>query len=196
MAQRKSSDVAHWQVQYDRLRGRLAVSGWISDGYVQDRGPGAGGPCYQWTRKRRGKTVSVALSKEQYEWLRAAIAEWRQVQTTLKEMQRLSRQVLFETVPHPPVVNSLAKGFWVLCKCHSPVRGALPPTGGSRPSGGCLERPVLRKPALGSRGLPVRIHRPGRRSLLDAESDETRSPAIAPTRQRPISRPTAGAGSG
>jgi hypothetical protein len=33
-------------------------------GYVQDRGPGAGGPCYQWTRKVKGKTLSVALSKE------------------------------------------------------------------------------------------------------------------------------------
>ena len=46
-------------------------------GYVQDRGPGAGGPCYQWTRKERGKTVSVALSKEQFEAMREAIANWR-----------------------------------------------------------------------------------------------------------------------
>jgi hypothetical protein len=109
MAQRNSSDVAHWQAQYDRLRRRLAASGWISDGYVQDRGPGAGGPCYQWTRKRKGKTVSVALSKQQYEWLRAAIAEWREVQATLKEMQRLSRLVLFETVSHPPRRKQLGK---------------------------------------------------------------------------------------
>lgn len=83
--------------------------GWISQGYVQDRGPGAGGPCYQWTRKVRGKTVSVALSREQYEWLDHAIANWRQVQQTLKEMQRLSRQVLFETVPHPPRHKRLGK---------------------------------------------------------------------------------------
>ena len=109
MAQRNFSDVADWQAQYDRLRRRLAASGWISDGYVQDRGPGAGGPCYQWTRKRKGKTISVALSKEQYEWLRVAIAEWRVVQATLKEMQRLSRRVLFQTVPHPPRRKRLGK---------------------------------------------------------------------------------------
>jgi cyclopropane fatty-acyl-phospholipid synthase-like methyltransferase len=89
---------ALWKAQYAQWRRRLAHTGWISEGYVQDRGPGAGGPCYQWTRKVKGKTVSVALSREQFEWLRTAIAEWRRVQTTLKEMQRLSRRVLFETV--------------------------------------------------------------------------------------------------
>lgn len=97
------------ETQYARLRQRFENLGWISEGYVQDRGPGAGGPCYQWTRKVRGKTVSVALSKEQYEWLAAAIANWRQVQQTLKEMQRLSREVLFETVPHPPRRKKLGK---------------------------------------------------------------------------------------
>ena len=102
MATPKNSPLAQWETQYAQLRRGLTDIGWISEGYVQDRGPGAGGPCYQWTRKVKGKTVSVALSKEQYEWLRAAIAQWRQVQGTLKEMQRLSRRVLFETLPHPP----------------------------------------------------------------------------------------------
>jgi len=90
---------AAWREHAAQLNARLAKPGWISEGYVQDRGPGAGGPCYQWTRKVKGKTVSVALSKEQYEWLAAAIANWRTVQTTLKAMQRLSREVLFTTVP-------------------------------------------------------------------------------------------------
>ncbi len=94
---------------YARLRARLSDLGWISEGYVQNRGPGAGGPCYQWTRKVRGKTISVALSREQYEWLRDAIANWRQAQQTLKAMQRLSRQVLFATVPHPPRRKKLGK---------------------------------------------------------------------------------------
>ena len=98
-----------WQNQYTRLRASLARVGWISEGYVQDRGPGAGGPCYQWTRKVRGKTLSVALSAEQFAWLKEAIENWRQVQQTLKEMQRLSRQVLFATVPHPPRRKKLGK---------------------------------------------------------------------------------------
>jgi cyclopropane fatty-acyl-phospholipid synthase-like methyltransferase len=103
------TNLARWQAQYARLRAPLAKVGWISEGYVQDRGPGAGGPCYQWTRKVRGKTLSVALSREQYQWLRTAISDWRQVQRTLKEMQRLSREVLFATLPHPPRRKRLGK---------------------------------------------------------------------------------------
>ena len=101
--------LAQHQAQYAALRERLAQVGWISEGYAQNRGPGAGGPCYQWTRKVKGKTVSVALSKEQFEWLEAAIQQWRQAQSILKEMQRLSRQVLFETLPHPPRRKKLGK---------------------------------------------------------------------------------------
>jgi hypothetical protein len=97
------------QHDYARLKQRLSKLSWISEGYVQDRGPGAGGPCYQWTRKVKGKTVSVALSKEQFEWLRSAIDHWREAQATLKEMQQLSRRVLFETLPHPPRRKKLGK---------------------------------------------------------------------------------------
>ncbi len=53
--------------------------------------------------------MSEALSKEQFEWLQTAIANWRQVQATLKEMQRLSRRVLFETVPNPTRRKRLGK---------------------------------------------------------------------------------------
>jgi hypothetical protein len=103
------SELARGQTAYARLRAPLGHVGWISEGYAQDRGPGAGGPCYQWTRKVRGKTISVALSKEQYEWLKEAIGNWRRVQQTLKAMQRLSRQVLFATVPHPRRRKRLGK---------------------------------------------------------------------------------------
>jgi cyclopropane fatty-acyl-phospholipid synthase-like methyltransferase len=106
---RTPSSTADPGAAYARLRTHLAEVGWISQGYVQDRGPGAGGPCYQWTRKVKGKTVSVALSREQYEWLHEAITNWRTVQQTLREMQRLSRQVLFATVPSPPRRKRLGK---------------------------------------------------------------------------------------
>src|SRR5689334_20254775 len=101
--------LSEYQSRYQRLQQQLARTGWISEGYVQDRGPGAGGPCYQWTRKVRAKTVSVALSKEQYEWLKTAIANWRAMQATIKEMQRLSRQVLFTTTPNPRRRKQLGK---------------------------------------------------------------------------------------
>lgn len=96
-------------LQYDRLRARLAAVGWISNGYVQNRGPGAGGPCYQWTRKVKAKTVSVALSKEQYEALNGAITNWHELQGILREMQGLSRQLIFETLPNPQRRKRLGK---------------------------------------------------------------------------------------
>lgn len=105
----QTSSLAAWEKEYARLREPLGRAHWISEGYVQDRGPGAGGPCYQWTRKVKGKTVSVALSQAQYEGLREAIANWRVVQATLREMQRLSRQMLFSTLPHPPRRKQLGK---------------------------------------------------------------------------------------
>jgi hypothetical protein len=103
------SNLAKLRTEYGRLRRQLADTGWISHGYVQDRGPGAGGPCYQWTRKERKKTVSVALSREQYRWMKEAIENWRQVQRTLKRMEQISRTLLFHTVPEPPRRKPLAK---------------------------------------------------------------------------------------
>jgi len=102
-------ELSEIKTQYARLRARLAKTGWISQGYAQNRGPGAGGPCYQWTRKVKGKTVSVALSKEQYEALRQAIENWRELQEILQRMQALSRQVIFETLPNPPRRKRLGK---------------------------------------------------------------------------------------
>lgn len=105
----KTSSSSARQKEYARLRAQLAQTEWISEGYVQARGPGAGGACYPWTRKVKGKTVCVALSKEQYEWLKEAIANWRNVQKTLRQMQRLSRQELFECLPNPKRRKPLGK---------------------------------------------------------------------------------------
>lgn len=87
------------ELEYRQLLRQLAKTGWISHGYVQNRGPGAGGPCYQWTRKVRGKTVSVALSQEQYLWMKEAIANWHAVQAILLRMEQLSRTVMLKTIP-------------------------------------------------------------------------------------------------
>ena len=109
MNRRKKSAAVSRREAYARLQAQLARTGWISEGYVQDRGPGTGGACYPWTRKVKGKTVCVALSQEQYVWLKKAIANWRTVQTTLRQMQRLSRAELFESLPHPKRRKRLSK---------------------------------------------------------------------------------------
>jgi cyclopropane fatty-acyl-phospholipid synthase-like methyltransferase len=106
---KKQSDEGALRRRYAALQKQLRQVSWISQGYVQDRGPGAGGPCYQWTRKIKGKTVSVALSKEQYHWLKAAIENWKSVQKILNEMQQLSRTELFNAVPGPVRRKRLSK---------------------------------------------------------------------------------------
>jgi hypothetical protein len=109
MEQQKKPSVSSRQKEYARLRAQLAGAGWISEGYVQDRGASGGSPCYPWTRKVKGKTVCVALSREQYEWLQQAIANWRSVQRTLRQMQRLSREELFKSLPNPRRRKRLGK---------------------------------------------------------------------------------------
>jgi len=103
------TDLSALHVEFRRLQRQLARTGWISHGYAQDRGPGAGGPCYQWTRKERKKTVSVALSKEQYLGMKEAIDNWRNLLQTLKRMEQITRTVLFATVPGPTRRKALSK---------------------------------------------------------------------------------------
>ena len=87
------------QKEYQGLLKELSGVGWISEGYAQNRGRGAGGPCFQWTRKVKGKTVSVALSEEQFEAMAKAIATWQKAKKILKRMQQLSREEIFTTLP-------------------------------------------------------------------------------------------------
>src|SRR5579864_2249483 len=107
----KPMALSQYEALYSPLRQRLAQIGWISEGYVQNRGPGAGGPCYQWTRKVKAKTLSVALSREQYEALKQAIDNWQHAQEILRRMQALSRHVIFETLPNPPRRKRLGREF-------------------------------------------------------------------------------------
>ena len=53
--------------------------------------------------------MSVALSEEQYLWMKDAITNWQHVQQTLKRMQQISRMVLFRTIHEPPRRKSLSK---------------------------------------------------------------------------------------
>jgi hypothetical protein len=87
------------QKEYRSLRQQLGRIGWISEGYAQNRGKGAGGPCFQWTRKVKGKTVSVVLSEEQFKALAEAIETWQKTKKILQRMQQLSREEIFMTLP-------------------------------------------------------------------------------------------------
>ena len=86
--------------QYEALRQRLAQIGYITQGSVLDRSrlhpPRSG---YQWTRKVGRKTVTVSLSRAQYEALKEAVRNERTLWKIVGEMERLSRRILFETLP-------------------------------------------------------------------------------------------------
>ncbi len=73
---------------YRQLQRQLGRLGYLSQGSG-----------YVWTRKVKAKTVTVALSKQQYAWLRQAVANQRELQRIVRQMQQLSRQILFQTVP-------------------------------------------------------------------------------------------------
>ena len=97
-----SSGLASAQRRYDELRRRLIQLGYISQGSVQDRtarkGGGAG---YQWSRKVAQKTITVSLTREQFAQLREAVANYRHLRQQLKEMEKLSRKIIFQQTPHP-----------------------------------------------------------------------------------------------
>ena len=84
---------------YRQLQRQLGRLGYVSQGSVLQRAPGQQGSRYIWTRKVRGKTVTVALSPEQYRWLRQAVTNQRELERIVERMQTLSRQVLFGSVP-------------------------------------------------------------------------------------------------
>ena len=96
----KSAPVGSLQRRYCSLCSSLAQTGYISQGSVLDRStlhpPRSG---YQWTRKVARKTINVALSSQQFDSLRLAIENRRKLQKTITQMERISRQILFGTLP-------------------------------------------------------------------------------------------------
>jgi hypothetical protein len=95
---------AHAKAQqtFERLRQRLSEVGYVSQGSVQDRtarqGGGAG---YQWTRKVAQKTITVALTKEQFKLMEEAVKNYRELRRLLHQMESLSRKIIFQSCPHP-----------------------------------------------------------------------------------------------
>lgn len=84
------------RAEYRRLRQNLARIGYISQGSVQQRSVAASGRSgYQWTRKVAQKTVSVALSQEQFEAMQEAVSNERKLWKIIQEMERVSRRIIF-----------------------------------------------------------------------------------------------------
>ena len=92
---------------YASLLQRLAQVGWICHGtvfarplrrrhlgrWIQSR------PYYLWTCKIRGKTVCHALSPAQFQQLKRAIQNNRQVMNLLAQMQNLTLKTILKKIP-------------------------------------------------------------------------------------------------
>jgi hypothetical protein len=100
MTKKQAALLASLQREYQRLSASLAAIGYLSQGSVVDRSklrrPRSG---YQWTRKVAQKTVTVALSPEQFQGIRKAVENRRRLAKTLTKMENLSRRILFSSLP-------------------------------------------------------------------------------------------------
>lgn len=95
---------------YQRLRHKLSTIGWIALGSLVERNqPGQGGPRYQWSRRVGHKTVTVALSAEQFNWLQQAITNQRKVWDLLMQLQQMTAAYMLENLPNPPRRKRLNK---------------------------------------------------------------------------------------
>lgn len=96
--------------RYQRLRHKLSQIGWIALGSLIERDkPGQGGPRYQWSRRIGPKTVTVALSPEQFSWLKQAVSNQREVWDILMQLQQLTAQHALQNIPGPPRRKRLSK---------------------------------------------------------------------------------------
>ncbi len=87
------------ETRYTALRQQLAGIGYLSAGSIYRRPPGQSGARFTWSSKLKTKTVSLALSEPQADWLEKAIAEHRRLKQIIAEMHRLSRQIMRHRFP-------------------------------------------------------------------------------------------------
>jgi hypothetical protein len=89
-----SDELAQLEARYAALRHQLSQIGYLSQGSVYRRPAGTSGTRFTWSTKIKTKTISLALSEEQADWLEQAIDQHRSLKVILEEMHRLTRQIM------------------------------------------------------------------------------------------------------
>jgi hypothetical protein len=83
--------------QFERCKEQLLQLSWITQGSVFKTQQGT----WCWTRKVNAKTVTVALSAQQAELFKQAVAQHRILEALLAKMRSLSQIFLLQSVPGP-----------------------------------------------------------------------------------------------
>jgi hypothetical protein len=90
-----------------RLTAAIAPDGWICKGSAIERAYSRGamgkkklyGPYYSWTRKEDNKTVTFALSREQFLLLRRAIRRHRTLDAAIRTLRKISEHYILDATP-------------------------------------------------------------------------------------------------
>lgn len=96
--------------EYEHLKNQIRGLGVVAQGTVTERtilrlNPEdrrkrkSYGPYYQWTWKKLGRTVTVNLTALQARKFQKAIATHRKLERLLKEMRRISLQIIEQSIP-------------------------------------------------------------------------------------------------
>jgi hypothetical protein len=100
---RRSDNIAELRARYESLQRSLGKQPWILQGTINERPPPpestSARATYTWTRKVRGKTVTVALSAQQARAFQRAIQANRRLEKTLADMRQISQKALTESLP-------------------------------------------------------------------------------------------------
>ena len=83
--------------QFEHCKDQLLQLSWITQGSVFKTQQGA----WCWTRKVKAKTVTIALSTQQAELFKQAVAQHRKLEALLAKMRDISQIFLLQSVPGP-----------------------------------------------------------------------------------------------
>src|SRR5260221_2911659 len=90
--------IARLTQQFEQCKAQLLQLSWITQGSIFQTQQGT----WCWTRKVKAKTVTVALSTQQAEHFKQAVAQHRKLEVLLAKMRDISQTFLLQSVPGPP----------------------------------------------------------------------------------------------
>jgi len=87
------------ETRYRTLASRIGSFEALSQGSVMPQPPGA----WRWTRKVRGKTVSLGLTPDKAGKMKQAIANHRELDKIIDEMREITQKLILQTPENDPV---------------------------------------------------------------------------------------------